>query len=107
MKIILKDNTEYKIDRLQANLKAEAGKSAFDDFIVTEEELAVNGPEAIAASFSDENVSSVRFVNAAGREISRNYTNVASIRYIFSDTSELLNVFLSGHNEEGGEIVEI
>ena len=107
MKIILKDNTEFKIDRLQANLKAEPGKGIFDDFLIAESELTGKSPEEVASSFTDENVSEVRFVNAAGREIKRRYTNVGSVRYVFSDTAELMNVFLSGSGEEGGEIVEI
>ena len=107
MKIILKDNTEFMIDRLQANIRGEAGKGIFDDFMVTEDELQTKSPEEIAASFTDDNVGEVSFENSSGRKIKRKYTNVASIRYIFSDTSELLNIFLSGHHEEGGEIVEI
>ena len=107
MKIVLKDDMEFKIDRLQANLKAEPGKNAFDDFIIKEEELSLKTPEEIAASFTDENVSEVKFINNAGKEILRKYTNVASIRYIFGDSTELLDVFLSAHGESGGEIVEI
>ncbi len=101
MKIVLKDGTEFKIDRLQANLKAEPGKSAFDDFLINEEELGKKTPEEIAVSFTDENVSEVKFINNAGKEILRKYACLANIRYVFGDTTEFLNVFLSANGNMG------
>lgn len=107
MKIILKDKTEFAIDRLQANLKCEPGQGMFDDFVVSESEFAGKTIDEVASAFTDENVSEVTYRNISGKEITRKYTNVSSIRFVFGDTIDMMNIFLSACGEEGGVINEI